>query len=66
MKSQGLNSFDLMGKVAVVIGGTSGIGLAIARALRKGRATVVPSSRREDAVRRTVKQLEPLEERRLV
>lgn len=38
---------DLTSKTAVVIGGTSGIGLAIARGLAKAGARVVPSGRRE-------------------
>lgn len=37
---------ELNGKTAVVIGGTSGIGLAIARGLAEAGADVVPSSRR--------------------
>ena len=41
---------DLSGKVAVVIGGTSGIGRAVAHGLSEAGADVVPSSRREDQV----------------
>ncbi|MEW5978971.1 MAG: SDR family oxidoreductase [Acidobacteriota bacterium] len=41
--------FDLAGRVAVVIGGTSGIGLAIGEALHEAGATVIPASRREQA-----------------
>ncbi len=37
---------DLSGKVAVVIGGTSGIGRAIAHGLAEAGADVVPTSRR--------------------
>lgn len=37
---------DLAGKTAVVIGGTSGIGLAISKALAQAGANVVPSGRR--------------------
>jgi NAD(P)-dependent dehydrogenase (short-subunit alcohol dehydrogenase family) len=37
---------DLAGKTAVVIGGTSGIGLAISKALAEAGADVVPSGRR--------------------
>jgi NAD(P)-dependent dehydrogenase (short-subunit alcohol dehydrogenase family) len=38
--------FDLTGRVAVVIGGTSGLGLAIARGLAQAGADVVPTGRR--------------------
>jgi len=40
--------FDLTSKTAVVIGGTSGIGLTIAKGLAKAGANVVPSGRREE------------------
>lgn len=39
--------FDLTGRVAVVIGGTSGLGLAIARGLAEAGADVVPVGRRD-------------------
>jgi NAD(P)-dependent dehydrogenase (short-subunit alcohol dehydrogenase family) len=42
---------DLAGKTAVVIGGTSGIGLALSRGLAQAGANVVPTGRREDHVR---------------
>lgn len=41
---------DLTGRVAVVIGGTSGIGLAIAKGLAEAGADVVPTSRRRELV----------------
>jgi NAD(P)-dependent dehydrogenase (short-subunit alcohol dehydrogenase family) len=44
------NLFDLTGKTAVVIGGTSGIGLALATGLAEAGADVVASSRRADQV----------------
>jgi NAD(P)-dependent dehydrogenase (short-subunit alcohol dehydrogenase family) len=39
---------DLTSKTAVVIGGTSGIGLTIAKGLSKAGANVVPAGRREE------------------
>lgn len=42
---------DLSGKTAVVIGGTSGIGLAVVRGLAQAGANVVPTGRREEQVR---------------
>jgi NAD(P)-dependent dehydrogenase (short-subunit alcohol dehydrogenase family) len=41
---------DLTGKTAVVIGGTSGIGLALVKGLAEAGANVVPSGRREKLV----------------
>lgn len=43
-------SADLDGRVAVVIGGTTGIGRAIAEALAEAGADVVPTSRTESSV----------------
>ena len=43
-------SLELTGKVAVVVGGTSGIGRAIAHGLAEAGADVVPTSRRKDQV----------------
>ena len=39
---------DLAGKVAVVVGGSSGIGKVLALGLAKGGADVVSSARRKD------------------
>jgi NAD(P)-dependent dehydrogenase (short-subunit alcohol dehydrogenase family) len=50
--------FDLHDKRAVVLGGTSGIGYAIALALAEAGADVVASSRRTDAVDRTARAIE--------
>lgn len=50
--------FDLHGKRAVVLGGTSGIGHAIALALSDAGAEVVASSRRADAVDATARAIE--------
>jgi carbohydrate kinase (thermoresistant glucokinase family) len=48
--SMGHPLFDLTGKTAVVIGGTSGIGLAMAVGLAEAGADVVASSRRQEQV----------------
>ena len=52
--------FDLHGRRAVVLGGTSGIGYAIALALAEAGAEVVASSRRTDAVEETAAAIEKL------
>ncbi len=44
-------ALDLTGKTAVVIGGTSGIGFALARGLAEAGADVVPTGRRVELVR---------------
>lgn len=49
---------DLTGKVAVVIGGTSGIGRAIALGLAEAGADVIPTSRREEQVETTAREIE--------
>ena len=51
---------DLSNKTAVVIGGTSGIWLALAKALATAGANVVPSSRRAEQVRNAVSEVEAL------
>jgi NAD(P)-dependent dehydrogenase (short-subunit alcohol dehydrogenase family) len=45
-----LDRFDLDGRVAIVTGGSRGIGLAIARGLADAGADVVPTARDPDAV----------------
>jgi NAD(P)-dependent dehydrogenase (short-subunit alcohol dehydrogenase family) len=50
--------FDLHGKRAVVLGGTSGIGHAIALALAGAGADVVASSRRMEAVEQAARAIE--------
>jgi NAD(P)-dependent dehydrogenase (short-subunit alcohol dehydrogenase family) len=49
---------ELNGKVAVVIGGTSGIGLAIAKGMAEAGADVVPTSRRQDQVEAASREIE--------
>ncbi|CDM66675.1 SDR family NAD(P)-dependent oxidoreductase [Pyrinomonas methylaliphatogenes] len=49
---------DLTGKTAVVIGGTSGIGLAIARGLAEAGADVIPTSRRAEQVEQAAREIE--------
>lgn len=51
---------DLSGKTAVVIGGTSGIGLALSKGLAQAGANVVPTGRREDLVRKAAAEVEAL------
>jgi NAD(P)-dependent dehydrogenase (short-subunit alcohol dehydrogenase family) len=58
--------FDLSGKVAVILGGTSGIGLAITKALHRAGARVVPSSRKRDAVKHAIEKLSPRRSKGLV
>ena len=50
--------FDLTGRVAVVIGGTSGIGRAIAHGLAHAGADVVCSSRRAEEVEKAAAEIE--------
>jgi NAD(P)-dependent dehydrogenase (short-subunit alcohol dehydrogenase family) len=50
--------FDLTGKTAVVVGGTSGIGLAIALGLADSGANVVATSRRQEQVDGAAKEIE--------
>jgi len=56
---------DLTGKIAVVIGGTSGIGRAIAHGLAEAGADVVPTSRRAEQVDSAAKEIEELGRRSL-
>jgi NAD(P)-dependent dehydrogenase (short-subunit alcohol dehydrogenase family) len=50
--------FDLDGRVAVVVGGTSGIGQSIAIGLAEAGADVIASARRADMVDATAKEIE--------
>ena len=54
------SKLDLSGRVAVVIGGTSGIGRALAHGLAEAGADVVPSSRRQEQVEATAAEIETL------
>jgi len=48
----GMPTLELTSKTAVVIGGTSGIGLALAKGLAQAGADVIPTGRRQDRVER--------------
>jgi NAD(P)-dependent dehydrogenase (short-subunit alcohol dehydrogenase family) len=50
--------FDLQGKTAVVVGGTTGIGHALSLGLADAGADVIASSRRPDQVEQTAAQVE--------
>jgi NAD(P)-dependent dehydrogenase (short-subunit alcohol dehydrogenase family) len=56
---------ELTGKVAVVIGGTSGIGRAIAHGLAQAGADVVPTSRRNEQVEAVAGEIEAFGRRSL-
>ena len=49
---------ELNGKVAVIVGGTSGIGLAIAKGMAEAGADVVPTSRSIDSVEAAAAEIE--------
>jgi NAD(P)-dependent dehydrogenase (short-subunit alcohol dehydrogenase family) len=51
---------DLTGQTAVIIGGTSGIGRVMTRALAEAGADVVATSRRLDVVEETAREVESL------
>ncbi len=53
-----LARFKLDGRVAIVTGASKGIGAAIARALAEAGASVVVSSRKQDAVDEVARQIE--------
>jgi NAD(P)-dependent dehydrogenase (short-subunit alcohol dehydrogenase family) len=52
--------FNLEGRVAVVIGGTSGIGRALALGLAAAGADVIPTSRRQEQVNQAAAEIELL------
>jgi len=53
-----IKGLDVSGKVAVVVGGTSGIGKALALGLAEAGADVVPTSRRTEQVKETAALIE--------
>jgi NAD(P)-dependent dehydrogenase (short-subunit alcohol dehydrogenase family) len=55
-----MKELDLSGRVAVVIGGTSGIGLALTQGLAAAGADVVPVSRRPEMVEQAAAAVEGL------
>ncbi len=57
--------FNLSGRVAVVMGGTTGLGHAITRGLAEAGADVVPSSRRAEQVSTVAAEVEALGRRSL-
>ncbi|HKV33948.1 MAG TPA: SDR family NAD(P)-dependent oxidoreductase, partial [Pyrinomonadaceae bacterium] len=56
---------ELSGKVAVVVGGTSGIGRAIALGFAQAGADVIPTSRRGEQVEAVVREIEEFGRRSL-
>lgn len=61
----GYSKLNLKGKSAAVVGGTSGIGRAIALGLAEAGADVAPTSRRIDQVEATAREVEALGRRSL-
>src|SRR4051812_38367596 len=59
------SKLELNGKVAVVVGGTSGIGRAIALGFAEAGADVIPTSRREEQVDTVAREIEALGRRSL-
>jgi len=60
-----IRGLDVSGKVAVVVGGTSGIGRALALGLAEAGADVVPTSRRVEQVEDTAAQIQKIGRRTL-
>jgi len=58
-------ALDLNGKTAVVIGGTSGIGLTLAKGLAQAGANVVPTGRRSQLVQAAADEISKLHRRTL-
>jgi NAD(P)-dependent dehydrogenase (short-subunit alcohol dehydrogenase family) len=53
----GYSALDLTSKTAVVIGGTSGIGLALVKGLAEAGANVIPTGRRKDLVQSAAEEV---------
>lgn len=49
---------DVTGKTIVLLGGTGGIGMALAKGLRDAGATVIPSARRKDRIEKALLELD--------
>ncbi len=60
------NFFDLSGRVAVVIGATSGIGRTLAQGLAQHGADVVPAGRRRDKLEEVCREIEEAGRRTLI
>ncbi len=65
MASDGIKGLDVRGKIAVVVGGTSGIGRALALGLAEAGADVVATSRRADHVSEITTRIESFGRRSL-
>src|SRR5213592_2499830 len=63
---QAENITDLSNRTAVVIGGTSGLGRAIALRLAQSGANVIPAGRREELVAEVCAEIESEERRSLI
>jgi NAD(P)-dependent dehydrogenase (short-subunit alcohol dehydrogenase family) len=59
------SALELSGKVAVVVGGTSGIGRAIAHGFAQAGADVIPTSRRAEQVEIAAREIEEIGRRTL-
>ncbi|HVO62581.1 MAG TPA: SDR family oxidoreductase [Terriglobales bacterium] len=62
----GYAALDLRGKIAVVIGGTSGIGLTLASGLAEAGADVIPTGRRAELVRAAADAVQRIGRRTMV
>ena len=62
----GYAALDLSGKTAVIIGGTSGIGLTLATGLAEAGADVIPTGRRAELVRAAAEAVQKLGRKSMV